>query len=431
MPLPEVTALENTCVVETPSSVLNEAFRYAKDNIARCIRWHTLGWGMSAAPHRDTVVLGRDTAWNCLGADYVAPWFAPAALALFRDRQKPSGEVVVSVDMESGRIGEDDPGVSVSTPLYIRSVVERYRHYPSPFFREAFQSSVRRAADYLAAAVGPNGLISGGREGDEMAAAGESVASLNALSLLALRLTAEFTGESEYREAGDALAAAINEHLWDDAASLYRSGSGGAHALPRAGDSVFPLLAGIVAPERARRVAERLGKRDFQALRGMRSEQKGPVSPNLTLWYAAAVAPYNPEAALDALERIARPVATVAEAHEAHTNPGEFAERFEGDTGVRQGMALSPWVAPTFVWAVLQGVLGLTWTNGEPRFAPHWPDGWEQVTLRALPTGNGAIDVTLRRGEEYEAPGDAAGIEGAEAETDDGWSDGGRGSGDA
>ena len=71
--MPISTALQNTCILETPDETLNRAFVLAKDNIARCMRYYTLGWGMSNAPHHYTIVVGRDTGWMSAGADYVAP----------------------------------------------------------------------------------------------------------------------------------------------------------------------------------------------------------------------------------------------------------------------------------------------------------------------------------------------------------------------
>ena len=60
-------------------------------------------------------------------------------------------------------------------------------------------------------------------------------------------------------------------------------------------------------------------------------------------------------------------------------------------------MSLSPWVAPTFIWAVMEGLLGLTWQAGRPAFAPRWPAAWDEVTIRRLPGGGAYHDVTLHR----------------------------------
>ena len=78
-------------------------------------------------------------------------------------------------------------------------------------------------------------------------------------------------------------------------------------------------------------------------------------------------------------------------------NEGEYAEWFDGETDANGGMRLSPWVAPTFIWAVMEGLLGLTWRAGEPAFAPHWPAGWDEVTIGRLPCCGGYRNIRLQR----------------------------------
>jgi hypothetical protein len=120
------------------------------------------------------------------------------------------------------------------------------------------------------------------------------------------------------------------------------------------------------------------------------------VWPVLTLCYTAAIAAHDPGRALAAIETVADPVVRPQPA-ETDVSPGEFAEYFHGDTGASLGMHLSPWVAPTFIWAVMEGLLGCRWSQGEPVFTPHWPSGWEEVAVSGLPSAGGPVDVTLRR----------------------------------
>jgi hypothetical protein len=99
---------------------------------------------------------------------------------------------------------------------------------------------------------------------------------------------------------------------------------------------------------------------------------------------------------LKALEMVAKPVVEPQDS-ELNINQFEFPEYFHGETGVNLGMRLSPWVAPSVIWAVMEGLLGLTWTHGQPNFQPHWPDGWQEITITNLLTANGSVDVILRR----------------------------------
>jgi glycogen debranching enzyme len=418
---PRPTALRNTCTLTTPNPIINHAFTFAKDNIARCMRFYTLGWGMSNAPHGYTIVVGRDTGWMGIGADFVAPWFAPEALGIFRDRQKENGQILEYVDMESG--ASDDYGLNVAdnTPLYIWGVYHHWQQFGDVAFLDSFLPSIRAAGDHLLREVRENGLLYTVPNGVEMRGisswrniipeaviAGE-VTEINALSAFALRLVAEMTGDTRYSDGADRITRAINDQLWlGDHYALMRYA--GAINPQMTGDNIFPVLFGVADEQQSRHVLNRLAQPDFWNTRGVRTVPKddpqydpgkgyglvGGSWPNLTLWYAAALARFDPNAALKALEMVALPV--VGEDDPAmNIKHSEFAEYFDGDTGRGLGMNLSPWVAPTFLWAVLEGLLGLRWHDGVPTFAPHWPDGWDEVRIERLPCKAGLVDVTLRR----------------------------------
>jgi len=417
--MPKRTALEHTCVVTTPSTLVNQAFRFAKDNLARCMRWYTLGWGMSNAPHDYAIVVGRDTGWMGVGTDAVAPWFTPVALKAFRDRQKPNGQVLEWIDMETGEV--DDYGLNASddTPLYLWAVIHHWRQYADKAFRLENLDSARKAADHLIAETGPDGLIvtrpaGTGPRGttswrniiNGYVLAGE-VTEINSLSAMALRMTGEFLGDEKYIKAGDRMAEAANARLWNGDCYLLNRTDGKPNPQVT-GDAVFPVICAIADAGRAEKVIERLGKADFWTPRGMRTVPNsdpgyhasrdwgllGGSWPNLTLWYAAAVASRSPDLALKALEMVARPVVEAQDAA-VGVNHGEFAEWFDGDTGVNGGMRLSPWVAPTFVWAVLEGLLGTRWDGGRASFTPAWPSGWAEMSVTNLPSGYGPVNAVL------------------------------------
>lgn len=415
------TALQNTCVLKTPSPLINEAFRAAKDNIARCMRYYSLGWGMSNSPHNSTIVVGRDTGWMCIGADYVAPWFAPKALGVFRDRQKSNGQILEYVDLESGF--ENDYGLNIAdnTPHYIWAVWKHWKQFNNSEFRQDFLSSVIAAANHLVREIRENGLLYGHPDGVETRGttswrniipgkvlAGE-VTEICSLSAMALSFAAEFTGNSSYSESADRVRDAVNSELWNGDFYLLNRFEG----IPDpqiTGDGVFPVLCGIAPPERAAKILSRLSQPDFWNERGMHTVPDsdpgyhpnsgngliGGSWPNLTLWYAAAAARKNPDAALRALEIVARPVVE-SQPSELNVHIGEFPEYYDGDTGVNLGMHLSPWVAPTFIWAVLEGLLGLTWDNGEAHFNPNWPTGWNSISVKNLPSAAGLQDFMINR----------------------------------
>jgi glycogen debranching enzyme len=175
------------------------------------------------------------------------------------------------------------------------------------------------------------------------------------------------------------------------------------------GDNIFPLLCGIAQPHQAQQVLARLEQPDFWTPRGMRTVPNtdpkynprdfygllGGSWPNLTLWYASVVAPYNADRALAALEKVAEPVLMADSS--LNTTFTEFPEYFDGDTGINLGMRLSPWVAPTFIWAVMEGLLGLQWRDGKAQFQPRWPSGWEEISLQNVPSADGPLNVVLRK----------------------------------
>ena len=202
-------------MLNTPNELINQAFRFAKDNIARCMRYYTLGWGMSNWPNHYAIVVGRDTGWMSIGADFIAPWFGPAALAAFRDRQKPNGQILEFIDMESGRTEDYGLNIADNTPFYIWAVWHHWKQYQDAAFKAAFYASVAAAARHLLAEVGPNGLLVGIPAGVETRGitswrniipgaviAGEST-EINALSGMALRMAGEFLGKRAFTRAGE------------------------------------------------------------------------------------------------------------------------------------------------------------------------------------------------------------------------------------
>jgi glycogen debranching enzyme len=287
-------------------------------------------------------------------------------------------------------------------------------------FRAAFLLSVRAAADFLMGEIGPRDLIVAHPAGVETSGiaswrniipgaviAGE-VTELNCLCAMALHHAAEFTGDTDYTDAAQRITQAINTHLWTGENYLLHV-QDGVENPQVTGDSVFPLFTGIAEEEQFQKVKARLEQPDFWSKRGLRTlpnsdPQYDPVGsvgllggswPNLTLWYAASIARHDSDRALAALEIVARPV--VEEPEGMNVNGAEFPEYYHGDTGVNLGMKLSPFVAPTFVWAVMEGLLGLVWEEGAPNFAPNWPTGWQEVTVRNLPCGTGPVNTTLSR----------------------------------
>lgn len=418
-------ALRGVCRLTTPSDSLNTAFAMAKDNIARTMRRYTLGWGMSNCPHASCIVVGRDTGWMCVGSDYVAPWFVPEALGAFRDRQRDDGAVMEYVDLETGAVDDYGLDCADNTPLVSWALNHHWQMHGGEGFHAGFSGFAKRAADFMVSSIAPSGLVSATAKGvgawgsaswrniiDGYVLAGEST-EINSLFAFGLRQLAAFTGELGYSSAGEGLAAAVRQRNWTGDAFLLTRHIG-VENRQHTGDMVFPLVFGIADAHQARVVIDILSNEAFWCPRGLMTlpryeDEYSPTRaygllggswPNLTLWYAKAIAPHSANDALRALETVsASPVEGAYE--EFNVRQGEFPEFFDPTTGRNSGMHLSPWVAPTFIWAVLEGLLGLSWSGGKLAASPNWPDGWNEVSVENIPLGTDmarCVDVRLVRG---------------------------------
>jgi hypothetical protein len=109
----------------------------------------------------------------------------------------------------------------------------------------------------------------------------------------------------------------------------------------------------------------------------------GGVWNGVTFWYAKAAAQYMPsfteEALTNGFDNYAR------DPQRNNTVPGEFSEWLHGETLVNQGMPLSPWFPPRYIWAVIEGVFGLDISGDRPQLNPNLPPRWNWCGLRSVP----------------------------------------------
>jgi hypothetical protein len=123
----------------------------------------------------------------------------------------------------------------------------------------------------------------------------------------------------------------------------------------------------------------------------------GGVWPDLTLWFAVALARNG---SIDAcVERLTAIYATMEEGAARNTVPGQFAEWFDGGSLTNRGMYLSPWTGAKYLWAVLETVCGMDGyrTTSVPHFSPLVPEGWRWIAAARVRLGGGrsthVIDV--------------------------------------
>ncbi len=143
-------------------------------------------------------------------------------------------------------------------------------------------------------------------------------------------------------------------------------------------DLVFPVMFGVADDETAARIVSRLSSEDFWTEAGIRTVPRdaptygpthgygllGGVWVGVTFWYAFAAARFNPDFMAHALATSFRNYSR--DPRRNNTVPGQFSEWLHGETLVNQGMMLSPWFPPRYLWAAIEGVAGLDLSGGTP-----------------------------------------------------------------
>jgi hypothetical protein len=156
-------------------------------------------------------------------------------------------------------------------------------------------------------------------------------------------------------------------------------------------DEVFPVLFNVAGEAVRRAILRRLAEADFITPVGLRTISTadswyfpshgfgllGGVWPDLTLWYAVALAKNGePRQAVRLLEDI---YASMEAGAQRNTVPGQFGEWFDGGSLTNRGMYLSPWTGAKYLWAVAETVCGIDGyrTSGRLHLSPRVPPEWE------------------------------------------------------
>lgn len=407
-----------TAEVMTPDPVINEGAAWAKVNMRRVMCDFPQGRAFTNDPSQSSAVVARDCFWFTYGCDHLDPAFSRALLDAFTARQQPGGKIIEYFDAVTGR--EEDYGLNVNdnTPLYILAVNHHWRSTGDRAWLERTYPAVLRAARYLVSQRDERGLvvctargtgvhgICGWRnviDGYTLSGAvtevnAECAAALRAAGHLAENLGRAMEAEELFGHA-HALCAAINRHLLNPQNGLYYLNidlDGHAHS-DVTGDQVFPVIFRVSPPDVGYRVISRLNSPDFLTEAGLRTASRdsleyepfryygllGGVWPGLTWWYAFAAARHHREAMVGALRASFQHYNRAP--RQNNTVPGQFSEWFDGESLVNRGMRLSPWEAPRFLWAAVEGVCGVMLRPGELHVLPLIPDAWDWVALRRLP----------------------------------------------
>ncbi len=413
--------LLRTGYLRTPDPLLNRAIDWAKVSTVRVQHRFPAGHGFTNDPSQDIVVI-RDAAWYALGSDYVTPEFSRRLFELIARHGIEHGGMVTEYIMactDPPFKSDYDLNINDDTPLIVCAA---YHYYSVTHDRAALDylwPMVRGACDWIISQT-RNGLIiahsqeanvwgiSGWRNIIPQSQISGAVTEINAECAHALRLAsslARIMGDTEtadrYRAAGDTLKETINRQLVSDKTGLYLLNidpEGEPHH-DITGDQIFPVLFAIADEDRKRRILELLYASEFWTPFGIRTVGRkqqeydpdhgvqllGGIWPNLTAWVAYCSKSYSPRRMVSAMRNIWK--ISEVENPKAYHNvmPGLFPERLSGETFKSRGMAMSPWVPPTYLWLAYEGPLGFEPSPDGLRVNPHLPADWKWIGVRDIP----------------------------------------------
>jgi hypothetical protein len=407
-------------IVLTPNPQVNRGVLWAKANMLRVEAKAPTGWCFVNDPTRSNNSVGRDTAWFAMGADYLTPDFARESLRAYVRLQEKSGKIIEYYDIRTDKTADYGLNINDNTPLLILAL---WHHYNATgdedFLREVYPAAVK-AARYILSQRNDQGLvwctatgtsdwgIVGWRNvikdyrlsGATTEVNSECYAALQTVSHMA-RVMGEHDVSAQFAEEAAALKEAINAHLYNPENGLYYLNID-LDGQPRSdvtSDLVFPVMFGVAPPDTAAHIIGRLSSRDFWTDCGMRTTPRdapnyspgpepayglmGGVWVGVAFWYAFAAAPYNPEFMDYALGASFQSYSR--DPRQNNTVPGQFSEWLHGETLVNQGMMLSPWFPPRYLWAAIEGAAGLDLAAGAARVHPRLAADWKWMGVQNLP----------------------------------------------
>jgi glycogen debranching enzyme len=410
-----------TGYLRTPDPLVNRAIDWAKVNTVRVQHRFPAGYGFTNDPSQDIVVV-RDAAWFALGSDYVTPDFSRRLFELIaRHGVEPGGMVTeyITACTNPPVRSHYDLNINDDTPLIVCAAYHYYSVTHDRASLEQFWPMVHGACDWIMSQL-RDGLItahsqeanvwgiSGWRNIIPQSQISGAVTEINAECAHALRLAsslARILGDTEtadrYRAAADGLKDSINRRLVSDRTSLYllNIDPEGERHHDITGDQIFPVIFAVADEERKRKILELLYTAEFWTPFGVRTVGRnqqeydpdhgvqllGGIWPNLTAWVAYSSKTYSPRRMVSAMRNIWK--ISEVENPKAYHNvmPGQFPERLSGETFKSRGMAMSPWVPPTYLWLAYEGPLGLEPSPDGLRVNPHLPADWKWIGVRDIP----------------------------------------------
>ncbi len=408
----------NRAVVICPNEDVNRGVLWAKANMLRTQSLAPTGWCFVNDPTRSNNSVGRDTAWFAYGADYITPGFCRESLLWYAEHLEKSGMVVEYYDIRTGKTADYKLNINDNTPLLILAMWHHYNVCGDTAFLKHVYPLATKAARYILSQRNDQGLvwctakgtsdwgIVGWRNvianyrlsGATTEVNSECYAALQTVSHMA-RVLKKHDEAAAFKKAAETLRQAINEHLLDPATKLYylNIDLDGSKRSDCTADMVFPVMFGVADDEIAARIIARLSNEDFWTAAGIRTVPRtavnygpthgygllGGVWVGVSFWYAVAAARFNP--ALMAHSLAASFQHYSSDPRRNNTVPGQFSEWLHGETLVNQGMMLSPWFPPRYLWAAIEGAAGLDISTGTPTVNPRLAPEWQWMGVSNLP----------------------------------------------
>ena len=421
-------------VVTTPDREVNRGVLWAKANMLRIQLLAPQGWCFTNDPTRSNNSVCRDTCWFAFGSDYVTPNFSKESLLWYVDHLERGGMAVEYYDIRSGKTEDYGLNINDNTPLLILALWHHYVTSGDRPFLERVYPNVRQMARYILSQRNESGLVWCTADGKgERGIAGwrnvikecrisgattelnsECYAAFMAVASMARELGRE---EEERAALGDAerLRESINTHLLDPARNVYylNIDLDGTPCTDVTSDLVFPIMFRVAEHDTSANVISRLSVPEFWKEPGMHTMPRTAIryNPNgasgllggiwagVTYWYAFAAAAFNPEFMAEALHASFKHYAI--DPRHNNTVPGQFSEWLHGETLVNEGMMLSPWYPPRYLWAAIEGLAGLDVSSNTPRLRPRLSRNWSWMGVRNVPLRGKSVSWFAVRADEF------------------------------
>jgi hypothetical protein len=411
-----------SAVVVTPNPDVNRGVLWAKANMLRVMVKSPTGWCFVNDPTRSNNSVGRDTAWFAYGGDYLNPAFVRESLLAYVNNQEKSGLIVEYYDIRTNKTEDYNLNINDDTPLLLLALWHHYNTTGDEDFLKQIYPAATKAARYILSQRNDQGLvwcnatgtsdwgIAGWRNvitnyrlsGATTEVNSECFAALQTVSHMA-RILEKHDESAEFADAAAALRQAINTHLLNPDNGLYYLNidvDGFARSNITA-DLVFPVMFGVADDQTAARIISRLSDSEFWTDAGIRTVPRdapdydpdgtnygpygllGGVWLGVSFWFAFAAARYNPEFMDHALSASFRNFSS--DPRRNNTVPGQFSEWLHGETLTNEGMMLSPWDPPRYLWAAVEGAAGLNIEDGQLSLTPRLASNWKWMGVANLP----------------------------------------------